>query len=385
MKVEPDPEGQIGGAMTEEKATYLNLCEQLTSRKPVPSTLPLEILGRSYNIIIADVDSTEYTDDQKQEIKARIQSIYEDIDQNDPYYIGRINVFMLQIVVLFTEYAISKNGSEEKEQFKNTFTSKKGTSYEQYFTLRSGEWQTYNGMRTNIQNSESTIKRLYDKVKMSRTEQVYDITSENSTDFLNLILPFDSLTMDDILRSTFRRVAYYGLAMDYIYADGQEYLPYEFLTHDISHGQFSYFSCGHTEQAYERMLDFYNYSNKSSDRLSKYRVKLILYLLAHESDCSFFHDNMIVDDVLKGILNPDAIQNLNEPILRLQDPNDLGGIIPQSVKGEDAIYDYLESCVKVYITTYNKWKRSFWWGRKSIKSRKGKGDKARKRRKTRRV
>jgi hypothetical protein len=378
MKLEPDPEGQIGGATTDEKAIYLNLCEQLTSRKPVPSTLPLEILGRSYNMILSGVDSTDYTDDQKLEIKARIQSMYLDIDQNDPYYIGRINVFMLQLVILFTEYAINKNGAVNQTQFKNTFTYAKGTSYKEYMSLRNGEWETYNGMRTNIQNSASTIKRLYDKVVMYRTEQVYNITSEGATDFLNLILPFDSLNMDETLRSTFRRVAYYGLAMDYIYADGQEYLPYEFLTHDISHGQFSYSSCGHIEQAYERMLDFYNYSHKSSNRISKYRVKLVLYVLVHESNCSFFHDNMTVDEVVYGILDPYSIQNLKKPILRLQDPNDLGGILPSSVKGEDAIVEYLTECAKVYVATYTQWKRKPWLFRKSRRAKARKTKKSRK-------
>lgn len=354
----PPDNSQSGGMNPEEKTEYIELCRQLTSRNPNLDypTLTLEILTYILKEVLekaAKIDAEDKTD-----LSANIKTMFMNIDFDDTNYIGCVNIFSLQCILLFTQHVLSKSKNPAAE-FKNVFSR---TSQKDYRSLMSDNWFEYNVMKKNIKDGKALldlyyIEDLYDVPRIIPKFTEYN-TNVQENYYIYLINAKGYLTLDEIITSFLKRVAYCGLESDFSYADGYKIVPLEFLTHDIAHGKFNQHTCyGMQGLDFKSVENYYDYCKSSVlDKKILYSVKLILFLLLHESACSFFQDKMSEKELFNTIMKK-FVENLDEPIKRFMNLNDLGESIPKEFRGsKDSIENYiLESC-KVYVDLYNKWK-----------------------------
>jgi len=389
MKVIFDPDNILegGGMNQEEREKYLELCRKLTSRDPSLDypTITLEILS----FILNDVIEKAVEIDKKYNINLTsiIQEIFLNIDLTDQNYIGCINIFCLQCILLFTHNALTytDNVDGPMADFNKIFVK---TSVEDFKVLTTGEWYKYDVMKENIRNNAPShdlyfINDPYD-VGYSLPRFTEYNTSVPEKYYIYLVLGTDYLTLDEIITSFLKRVVYCGLASDFTYADGNKLLPFEYVTHDIQHGKFNQRYCyGQWVVDFTAVEKYYNFCKATLDKKTLYSVKLVLFLLLHESVCSFFNDEMTADKVLdKGILRT-QITNLAEPIKRFMNLNDLGQSIPIKYReNEETIRAYLGKSAEIYVDNYNAWKSTLpplKGGRKSRRTRKRKARRSRSR------
>ena len=354
----PPDNSQSGGMDLKEKTEYLELCTQLTSRDPTLDypTLTLEILTYVLKEVLekaAEIDAEDKTD-----LSANIKTMFMNIDFTDTNYIGCVNIFSLQCILLFTQHILNKSKNPAAE-FKSVFSR---TSQKDYRSLMSNNWFEYNVMKKNIKDGKALldlyyIEDLYDVPRIIPKFTEYN-TNVQENYYIYLINAKGYLTLDEIITSLLKRVAYCGLEYDFSYADGYKIVPLEFLTHDIAHGKFNQHTCyGMQGVDFTSVENYYNYCKSSVlDKKILYSVKLILFILLHESACSFFQDKMSGEELFNTIMKK-FVENLDEPIKRFMNLNDLGQSIPKEFRGnKDSIENYILECCKVYVDLYNKWK-----------------------------
>jgi hypothetical protein len=187
----------------------------------------------------------------------------------------------------------------------------------------------------------------------------------NPEEMLFVITILDYLTIDEINTSFLNKVVICGIASTFIYADGRNLTPFQFLEHDITHGKNYDFVCyRRINNDREELISFYNFCKETiHDRKRLYSIQLMFFLLIHESFCDFFPNPdmpiITIEETEKNILDPGRpILNIN----RFFEPNDLGLSIPKIHRlGDDGDFDrrkikeYLISSIEIYFEELTNW------------------------------
>jgi hypothetical protein len=191
------------------------------------------------------------------------------------------------------------------------------------------------------------------------SEQKPYTTSENPNRMIFLITVMKFFTPDEINVSFLNNVVFCGIASNYTYADGRYLTPFEFVEHDITHGDNYQGMCfGRIGHSREKLKSFYNYClSKLLERKEMYAIKIMMFLLIHETWCEFFADTK--EDVQriteKSILDSLLTTGLCK-MNRFVNTNDLGLSIPKSYrKNEETITEYLKFAAGIYLRELNNW------------------------------
>ena len=141
------PDGNLligGGKLTrEERAHYMSLCSQLTSRNPDLDYPDITAKMMDYLWKEADdkIDSLGLDAEKTNDLKQDVAEIRDNVDNDDVNFIGRINIASLQIIILFTLNEIPVD-----QQFSNDINKR----YPTYQELISMNWKDYNTVKRFI-------------------------------------------------------------------------------------------------------------------------------------------------------------------------------------------------------------------------------------------
>ena len=353
-------EEQYGGVLTsEERIIYFKLCNQLVSRNPeidYPLVISkiLEILKKE---VLGEILSLKYPESQKEKMITDVEYIFSTIDKSDTNYIGKVNIVSLQCIIIFTE-----NCLEPTKQFSVNLNN----AYRDYTNLRKGNWKDYKVMRLNLKNENAeSFKDLYYK---SNDRAPYDkipyTTNDKSNIMIFLITVIKFFTLDEIIISYLDNVFFCGIASNYIYADGRNLTPFEFVEHDITHGNnYDYVCFSRVGHSRENIKSFYNYCMSKStflERTDIYAIKFIIFLLIHETFCNFFPYTKFKNIGEEKNIKISCISSLLDTnfINRFIDLNDLGLSIPKNYrKNKQTIIEYLNLASDIYIRELKEWSK----------------------------
>jgi hypothetical protein len=124
-----------------------------------------------------------------------------------------------------------------------------------------------------------------------------------------LITPITYFTLDEILSSYLDDTYLCGICYDLLFADGVERTPIEFLEHDINHADVYIGNCAEKFSKFVVFKDFYSYCQRNCSPEQLQSVKFILFLLLHESVCTFKftenwekenRDKLLIDNLLEN-------------------------------------------------------------------------------------
>jgi len=357
MKVLFDPDkNQVGGTLTKDRRNhYFRLCNMLVSRNP-DFDYP-RITNEIIDIIYMEVQSKilEFPDvpsdqDKKSRMITSIHEIFKSAKVEDTNYIGKVNIISLQCIILFTENCIKPDQEIVA-----------GGIYENYLNLRRGNWKNYTVMQGLL--SLDTAKDYYigGYSHLYNNEHLGPYTTSLDPNFnIFLITIIDYLTLDEINNSFLDNVIYCGMTSEFTYADGSFYSPFEFLHHDIVHGKNYHFACYNRNGLIRTDLKtFYEYSKTVEESPESpfsqiYAMKLMMFLLIHESLCDFFTSSTTKDTILHSILKAPQMY-----MARFLNDNDLGLSLPKKVRGNpELITEYLGWAADVYLSRLRSWREA---------------------------
>lgn len=369
----PDEE-QKGGVLTsDERIIYLELCNKITSRNSSIdySSVTTEMLRILNKEVLKEILDLDYPEEKKEKMRNDIEYIFRTIDHTDTNYIGKINIVSIQCIMVFTENC--KNPSQVFEVNSNNV-------YKEYIILRNGDWKDYKIMRSNLMSdSLNTFYKLFYKSKdefamllrriasakaggvaAAEDKEPYT-TNEDPNEMIFLITVMKFFTLDEIIISFLDNVIFCGISSNYTYADGRYLTPFEFIEHDITHGN------NYKDICFERIgqsriniKSFYNYCMKKSlEHADMYAIKFIVFLLIHETWCDFFpYTEESVETINEEkILNSLLTTNLCN-INRFVNINDLGLSIPKIYReSKETIIEYLKIASNIYIRELKNWSK----------------------------
>jgi hypothetical protein len=309
------------------KEKYLTLCKELVNniKNKIYKDNDIKtrsILYYSKEIIINDINYLILNDSHLQKsIITEINIFYNNVihqldNQLDNNYIGMINIFLLQCIILFTSYNIN-----EHYRFNNNMNN----NYVIYNYLIQYNWKDYEFIKNSLKNIDN-LKYLY--------------KSKNS---IFLIIIKKTFKINEIIESFLDNIFYCGFSYNINYADGILMTPFEFMRHDIIHGNNYFFI--KKDLDIELLKEFYNYS-KDIDKEAFKKINLIFFLIVHESYIIFFPSSL--EKIENNI--DSLFSYLQSSITRFIRTNDLGELIPKSYRtGIREIMKYLYECVDIYL------------------------------------
>ena len=350
MRIRFNPDGiQSGGVLTPaERAIYIDLCRQLTSRDPTLDypDITRRLLEITHREVLAMIPP-EYLADERTYVEAEINRYFGAVPADDLNFVGKINLVCLQCILLFTEHSMDTS---------TTFPANLNDAYFYYRQLQSIDWRDYVTLRTFIQTHHTDLAaQVSDLLYIGYSKRLYTTSvPKNNKIFLITILDFFSIT--EMIELYLDNVIVCGMISKFDYADGRFLAPYEFLEHDITHGNnYTYICSGRATVDTEDIQQFYTYClSIGISPKELYRVKLMIFLLIHESGCDFFPDygHITVDEILERITTTSLID-----IERFLDYNNLGQMIPADIRGDrDKTLEYLRDCSRLYKIQLDAWR-----------------------------
>jgi hypothetical protein len=177
-------------------------------------------------------------------------------------------------------------------------------------------------------------------------------TSTSPDTLIFLITIIDYLSLDEIITGFLENIIICGVASTLIWADGRQITPFEFVEHDITHGNNYNFACyRRMSQSRDEMLSFYNFCKReATDKDTLYSIKFIMFLLIHEGWCDFFNKKM-TKLYMKDIVGSAAL-----PIKRFFNKNDLGLSIPTKFRtSESNIIQFFNIAIMNYLNHVQLW------------------------------
>ncbi len=362
MKIQFDADAdfkpQTGGKLTKKERTeYLVLCNQLTSRDPNISynQITLNLLDYLKNDALDKISNLDITEDIKAKMVADLGTIFRGIDPGDTNYIGKINIVSLQIIILFTVNTIPIG---------TVFSDNLNDPYACYQLLTETiNWKDYMEVQEfftsqDFFTSDNIACNLFSVIYFDSKREPYT-TSASPEELIYVITILDYLTLDEIITSYLNNVIICGIASTFLYADGRYLTPFEFLEHDITHGQ-NYNVCHSIEKAStDKILSFYNFCKETnSDKSVLYSIKFMIFLLIHESWWDFFPNNVNKNIDMSEFLSSISQNEYNAVISmdRFLNPNDLGLSIPKIYReSRDTIMNFLKLSVSNYQKALTEW------------------------------
>jgi hypothetical protein len=215
-----------------------------------------------------------------------------------------LNCITLQCVILFTE--LLRISDEEKFKKTQIFVE----TYDEIINI---EWDDFNVV---IKSNE--IINTYNEPNV----------------FLSLL---GELSLFQIIESYAKDIYICGVTIDYIYADGKEHNPFDFMTHDLAHKYNRVETKYLIQDNFDAETEFIShikteYSNSNSEkRLSElYDIILVLFIIMHEG---YGNENQL----LKSNKNPITITAAESfSLLKdFEDINNLGGLLPDEFKNPE--------------------------------------------------
>ena len=349
MRIQFDPDNsQIGGGdIPFDKNTYMTLINALTSRLPADKIdyprLSNDILNISKIEVLKKIPP-EYDDAIKTDIEHRINKYFSDANMiADNNYIGKINIVLLQCLILFTDYAMKLTHSKLRGLPPGIEVV--------YSTLIEDKWENYN----------TIIKILkYIRVK-GYVGMLYPITITDKKLFIITVVDYLSIT--DIVESFLNNVFYCGFSSTFTKADGYDYSPFEFTVHDIIHADnLNYFIMMGSVNL-EDLKNYYYYCKNTIDNKKElYKIKLFIFLQIHEGP------RTVGPSYAGNKYNNNLTIFLDEEqkMTRYIKQDDLGLAFPKEIRdNKDKIKNYITEAYNLYINKFREWKMS---GKPSAKS-----------------
>jgi len=346
IRFDPDVNDQVGGKLTkDEKDAYLALCSQLTSRDPAldyPSITQqlMDYLQRDAVEKIAELTTSP---ENKAGMNTSLNTIFASTDNEDTNYIGRINIVSLQVIILFTLNA---------HPIGTPFPININNPYKCYEVLVTQNWMDYNVIKRFLTFKEYEMCKPFSVLYLNDDTKNPYTTSTSPDTLIFLITIIDYLSLDEIITSFLQKVIICGVASTSLWADGRMITPFEFLEHDITHGNNYDFACyRRMSQSRDEMLSFYNFCKReATDKDTLYSIKFIMFLLIHEGWCDFFNKKM-TKLYMKDIVGSAAL-----PIKRFFNKNDLGLSIPTKFRtSESDIIQFFNIAIMNYLNHVQLW------------------------------
>ena len=316
-----------GGKLPQdERKKYMDLCNQMTSRKHgleynhIADQM-IEILKENTFAEINSLDDVE----KKRQMLNDFTSIITNHQHDDANHIGRVNIFSLQVVILFTLNDV---------QYDSNFTNYDvvGRVKEDFRTLTEIDWKNYDAVKNFLITSTNPIRLtlLYNKDGMPRPD-----------DFIYLITLIDYFTLHELITAFLDKNILCGVSYTSLFADGRWMNPYMFLDHDIIHGQ------NYKGFCFERLIldrnelkNFYEYcrTNYRTDNKIMYSIKVMIFLLIHEGLCDFFFEKRNSKLIEK---REKFIENHFVGILKIERftrPNDLDFVLSDELRDRLSVH-----------------------------------------------
>ncbi len=134
-----------GGKLSkDERAHYMSLCSQLTSRNPELDhpNITAEMMRYLWKDADDKIDSLGLDAEKTNALKQDVAEIRDNIDNDDNNFIGRINIASLQIIILFTLNEIPIDQPFNETDINNIYPT--------YQALISMNWKDYNTVKRFI-------------------------------------------------------------------------------------------------------------------------------------------------------------------------------------------------------------------------------------------
>jgi hypothetical protein len=348
---------QKGGVLTEEERGVLDLYIRLFETDTSPlifrwlSTKSKRRLAELKND--GDINTYEYSV-YMDEVTSILST-----SPKEKNYIGRVNIVTLQLIILFMQFLPPQTSKNELETQHRKLSKK--INYLDYESTK----QYVIHYKPGINESDDQLPLLW-----------------NSTQGIFLIVGVDHLSMDTMLNMMMKNIFFAGLSFKQIMADGVYDTPLGFCIHDLDHGKGVYldhvvYSTTKTMvyiDIREHLSSFYSFikskKGRDYDNTKFYRIKLIFYLLVHESSfVSFFYKKrkfLVQETVVLEICDvEDVIRDLTEDSIykRFMNIHDLGNMLPSNYKESgvdhnlEKITEYINGAAGMYVSALSDWKK----------------------------
>jgi hypothetical protein len=320
---------------------YIDLCKKITNRdvsfdyKP----LTLRILEIMYDDVISYINTLP--DEVKPDLLSDIEQIYSTIDRNDIPF-NCINIFALQITILFTKYHEDKSDPEKYHFF----------TYHDYMEFtKDTTWKTYNDLKSKVQ-----ISNEFQFLLSSPAPQSVPI-------FMAYV---GFLRLGDLIESILNNVFFLALSYDLQYVDGNINNPMSALWHDQFHYD-EFKECYKYPVILKELKEFRKYVCATKDASTQYAIHLTLFTLLHEEPyCYRFKGNNSLDTTFFNTITKEFIYEILEGNLdEFKTLRSQGLAIPaayRALRGNsrtelntDKIKEYLHKVADIYVTCYTEY------------------------------
>jgi len=331
----------------EEKKEYLHHCYELLYRPNEESKKYL--LDKLETVCSLKINELYSSNTVK--LNEYLRIIFENIDILDKNYIGVVNIVSLQCSILFTYASIGLSDYIDGGYF---FTKSFQRSFE---SITEG---------VNFQSLKESTSWLYYKNITTRKKLCMSPIEELYTVHNGLIILIDYISIDKIVKLSIDDKFYCGFCFEKTIADGSSMLPFDFVTHDVSH--YYHFSRRLDDPTYktqtlQKIKTFYEFINTSKDKDVKYACMCMIFLYTHERFDAFFLEDLPKKVSFKTIFLDQAVVTTKRMFERMFDNNDLGLLIPRDYRrSNDTRIEYLNymiECYKNALTQFKEGKHDF--------------------------
>jgi hypothetical protein len=345
----PDEIQEGGKISNERRAAYLRLCRQVTSRDSTLDypAITAEILKFTKDEAIAIIPE-EYDTGKKTAIRRDLEAIFAAIP-DDKNYIGKINLVCLQCILLFTEHCMDPAAK--------SFPVNSNDAFFYYSRLKRIDWRNYSKLQAYIAAGSGETRQVENLYFSSASyPKRFYTTNEPPRSMIFLVTILDYLSITEIIETCLDNVILCGMTGKFDYADGRFISPYEFLEHDITHGNnYEGFCFQRAGIPYEDIQSFYRYCvNGHLSAKEVYCMKVLIFFLIHESLCDYFpeYGKLTVDRIISDLTTTSLIG-----MRRFENLNDLGKIFPKPIQGNPAeIMKFLTECAELYQREFHIWR-----------------------------
>jgi hypothetical protein len=338
-----------GSLKAEERSEYMELCKAITSRDP---SLDYERLrDKILKIMKEDVIAYVHTlpKDNQAVLLDYIESFYKGIDKDDTPF-NCINIFGLQIAILFSEY-------HEPDTEKYYLSSAEGysTASDYAYFLNKVNWKSYNDLRKAIRGSEfKFITASPDPKDMSESKPIF-------------MLFIGFLRLGELMETILNNVFLCSVSYTIEYVDGIKMNPIASLWHD---GKFHYdmfISCLKLPNIIKEVRGFHKYIS-TKDRAIQYAINFVLFHILHEGETCFreeMEENSLNTHLFNEMTKESIYNEVASYIYGFRFLYFEGSAIPKSYrvivneeKGEldkEKIKEYLHVVSEIYVNTYREY------------------------------
>lgn len=341
-----------GGLKGEDKKIYLKLCSELTSRNPNLNyqEITTNLMDYLKKYAYEQINKLELNEILTNLITTQMDNIFNNKKiYEDNNYIGRINIVSLQVILLFTKIALKGD---------NGFKVNANNVYKCYEKLISADFLDYDNIKELI-TTKQECNRMSVLYLNEDTKKPYSTDTSPDT-LIFLVTIVDYFSLDQILTDFLQNVIMCGVASTYLWADGRYLTPFEFLEHDITHGNnYKAFCYDRMHVSRDDMSSFYHFCKEKiiDDKQKLYSIKFMMFLLIHEGFCDFFNKNATKRNIFySGLLN---IGRFFDSKTNKINENDLGLLIPKTYRDSiEKVNTYLDKALQDYIESIQSWEKS---------------------------